>query len=107
MSCTIPTPRRVGAALDVLLALPPAVLADLAERLIDRLDALDGDPDLEPDDHDACPAGDDDPALSRPRLGVRGMALGPGDYDDAEAEPDCEGLAVVARMTCCAVRLGG
>jgi len=74
MSCTIPTPRRVGAALDVLLALPPAVLANLAERLIDRLDALNGDPDLEP--------------------------------DDAEAEPDCEGLAVVARVRCCAVRLG-
>ncbi len=70
----MPSPRQVGAALNVLLALPPAVLADLAERLIDRLDVQDGDPDLEP--------------------------------DDAEAEPDREGLAVVARVRCCAVRLG-
>jgi len=48
--CPAPPPRRIGAALDVLLALPPAVLAALAERLIDRLDALDPDADSEPDD---------------------------------------------------------
>ena len=48
-----PPPRRIGAALDVLLALPPAVLAALAERLIDRLDALDPDADSEPDDEGA------------------------------------------------------
>ncbi len=46
----MPSQRRVGAALDVLLALPPAALADLAERLIRRLDVLDGDADAEPDD---------------------------------------------------------
>ncbi len=45
----MPSPRRVGAALDVLLALPPAALAELAERLIERLDALDGEADAEPD----------------------------------------------------------
>lgn len=45
------TPRRISAALDVLLALPPAALAVLAEQLIDRLDALDAPGmDLEPDD---------------------------------------------------------
>jgi hypothetical protein len=50
MSGTVPTPRQVGNALAVLLALPPAVLQVLAERIVDRLDALDGDPDAEPDD---------------------------------------------------------
>ena len=50
MSCTVPTPRQVSNALAVLLALPPAVLQVLAERIVDRLDALDGDPDAEPDD---------------------------------------------------------
>lgn len=60
MSVTLPlpSPRRIAGALAVLMTLPPAVLADLAERLIDRVDALDGDLDMEPDndaeaDHDA------------------------------------------------------
>lgn len=45
----MPSPRRVGAALDMLLTLPPAALAELVERLIERLDALDGEADAEPD----------------------------------------------------------
>ena len=47
----VPSPRRIAGALAVLLALPPAVLQVLAERLIDRLDAMDAPGmDLEPDD---------------------------------------------------------
>ena len=73
MSGTLPSPRRIAGALAVLQALPPAALAVLAERLIDRLDALDAPGmDLEPDNDDCCPAGDDDPASSRPCQGVRG-----------------------------------
>ncbi len=49
MSGTLPSPRRVASALAVLAALPAPALADLTERLIDRLDALDGDADAEPD----------------------------------------------------------
>lgn len=45
-----PSPRQVGNALAVLLALPPPALEALAEWLIDRLDALEPDADLEPDD---------------------------------------------------------
>ena len=45
-----PTSRAIDRALAVLQALPPAALAALAERLIDRLDALEPDPDAEPDD---------------------------------------------------------
>ncbi len=60
MSCTLPSPRAIGRALAVLQALPSAALADLAERLIDRLDALDGDPDSEPDGD--TEADDDDEA---------------------------------------------
>ncbi len=60
MSCTIPTPRQVGNALAVLLALPAPVLQVLAERIVDRLDALDGDLDAEPDGD--TEADDDDEA---------------------------------------------
>jgi hypothetical protein len=51
--------------LDVLLAsvpsLPRALLSRLTARMIDRMDEMDGDIDLEPDE-DCCAAGDDDPA---------------------------------------------
>ena len=51
--------------LDVLLAsvpsLPRAILARLTTRMIERMDELDGDPELEGDE-DCCAAGDDDPA---------------------------------------------
>ena len=57
MSGTLPSPRRIAGALAVLQALPPAALAALAERLIERLDALAPDPDAEPDDDAEC---DDD-----------------------------------------------
>ncbi len=51
MSGTLPSPRRIAGALAVLQSLPAPVLAALAERLIDRLDALDAPGmDLEPDD---------------------------------------------------------
>lgn len=53
-----------AAPLDVLLAsvpsLPRALLSRLTARMIDRMDELDGDPDLERDE-DCCAAGDDDP----------------------------------------------
>jgi len=74
MSGTLPSPRRLAGALAVLQALPPSVLADLAERLIDRLDALDGDADREPDDegeadHDDEAADDEDGATWTPCKG--------------------------------------
>ena len=51
MSGALPTPRAIGRALAVLQALPAPALAALAERLIDRLDALAAPGmDLEPDD---------------------------------------------------------
>jgi hypothetical protein len=80
-----PSPRRIAGALDVLLALPPAVLQVLAERIVDRLDALDGDPDSEPHDD------------------------GEGDPDDEAAE-DEDGAAwapVKGPAECCALRLLG
>ena len=57
MSATLLNSRAIGRALAVLQALPPAALAVLAERIIDRLDALGPDPDAEPDDE---AEGDDD-----------------------------------------------
>lgn len=48
------TPMVKAAPLDMLLAsvpsLPRPILARLAARMIERLDELDGDPDLEDDD---------------------------------------------------------
>lgn len=84
-----PDPRTIARALDVVQRLPTEALADLAERLIDRLDAAEPDPDLEPgedaepDDDDCCEAGDDDPASSRPCHGVFGISEA-GDPYDAE-----------------------
>ncbi len=82
-----PSPRRIAGALAVLLALPMPALEALAERLIDRLDALDGNPDAEPDSDDCCDAEDDDPASSRPHRGVSGVRFAPGDPADGEADP--------------------
>ena len=79
-----------GATADVTLNLArflarldrPA-LEVIAQAAIDQLDAIDGDPDLEPDDHDMCPAGDD---------GGTGMVwVNPGDGqvgDAIDAEDD-------------------
>lgn len=61
----MPSPRRIEGALAVLLSLPAPALRVLVDRALDRLDALAGDPDSEPDndgeaDHDgeAGPADD-------------------------------------------------
>ena len=109
MSGTLPSPRRIAGALAVLQALPPAALAVLAERLIDRLDALDAPGmDLEPDDDDCCPAGDDDPASSRPCQGMRGLDWHAGDPADEEAEPHQEGAwwpPTMGPTECSAIRL--
>ena len=40
--------------LSVIPSLPRPVLARLTARMIERLDELDGDPDLEDDDEDSC-----------------------------------------------------
>jgi hypothetical protein len=57
-------PAYDATPLDVLLAsvpsLPRAILSRLTARMIDRMDELDGDTDLEPDE-DCCAAGDDNP----------------------------------------------
>ena len=67
MSRTLPSLRRVASALAVLATLPTPALADLAERLIDRLDALAGDPDREPDDdREADPDGEAGPGDEGP-----------------------------------------
>ena len=53
-----PDPRTIQRALGVLERLPHEALADLAERLIDRLDVAGPDPDLEPEE-DCCNACED------------------------------------------------
>lgn len=69
MSATVipfPVTGRVPAGappLDVMLSvipsLPRPILARLTARMIDRMDELDGDPDLEDADEDRCAAGED------------------------------------------------
>ena len=68
------SPRRLASALAVLAALPAPALADLTERLIDRLDALDGDANAEPDqdgeaDQDEEAGGDDHGSWWAPATG--------------------------------------
>ena len=71
MSGTLPSPRRIAGALAVLQALAAPALAALAERLIERLDALVAPGmDLEPDDE-----GEDDD-------GEAGPSDGDADADD-------------------------
>ncbi len=73
-----PDPRTVRRALGVLERLPHEALADLTERLIDRLDGAEPEPDLEPE-VDCCTAGEDG---GLPMPGDRS----PGDADDAEPD---------------------
>lgn len=45
--------------LSAIPSLPRPILARLTQRLIDRLDEIDPDPDMEDGDSDCCNAGDD------------------------------------------------
>ena len=76
--------QRPRAFLRPLVPLTRHDIEAAIEALIERLDALDGDPDLEPDDEDCCPAGDDD--LGAHPYGVWHSAHGPGTPEDAEDE---------------------
>lgn len=59
-------------------------LEQLIEQAIEALDALDGDPDLEPEE-DRCEAHDDDPAIE-----LRGRSWEIGSEDDCEdSDEDC------------------
>ena len=99
-----PTPRTVRRALGVLESLPAEALADLAERLIDRVDALGPDPDLE-EEQDCCGADDDHPARAMFGAGADWSAGSaedaeeddPGEEDDPQGDhrhdPDREGAS--------------
>ena len=80
ISATYPNARSVRHAFTVIKRLPPEALFDLTERLIDRLDRAELDPDFEPEE-DACDAGECG--------GVPLQGDGcPGDAGDAEPEED-------------------
>lgn len=49
MIAAYPSARSIQHAIGVLERLPAIALAEVAERLIDRLDAVTPDPDLEPE----------------------------------------------------------
>lgn len=58
---------------------------DLIEQLIAKLDALDGDSDLEDGDVDCCECGDDD--VGRPSMtGLEGIGSDDDHEDDAPAD---------------------
>lgn len=57
MSNVIPF-DQLAPLLRTLPSLPRPLLARLTERMIERLDEMDGDTDLEPEE-DRCTAGDD------------------------------------------------
>ncbi len=57
---TMPTGALpLEAMLSAIPSLPRPILARLTARMIDRLDEIDGDPDLEDDDPGECDARDD------------------------------------------------
>jgi hypothetical protein len=49
LEVAILTRRIVAMAVELTMILPRSILEEFVERLLSRLDALDGDPDLEPD----------------------------------------------------------
>lgn len=67
--------------LSAIPSLPRAVLSRLTERMIDRLDAMDGDPDLEPNGDDERTGDEGEPDFRRTRCNK-----GPG---CPIADPDC------------------
>ena len=69
-------------------SLPRAELERLAERVIETMDELDGDPDVEDGDEDRCATFDDDPVSSHVQ---RGADYGAGDPDDVEDDDPAGG----------------
>lgn len=74
-------------ALEIIPSLPRPVLERMVARMIDRLDELDGDPDIEPngDEQDHSGGEDDcDPSCDR----IRGLGAGCplGDPDEIERD---------------------
>jgi hypothetical protein len=92
-----PQPASLDAALAMLPSLPRPVLSRLVTRMIERLDQIDGDPEIEEDDED-CGRDDGEPDYRRPHWRLRKWA-GPGcmisdsDYgSEDEGEPE-DGIA--------------
>ncbi|MDZ7895438.1 MAG: hypothetical protein U5M50_11065 [Sphingobium sp.] len=66
-------------------SLPRPALERLAQRIIDRLDDLDGDPDAEDGDEDRCPSWDDDHISDARPIGQIGFdPIGAFSCEDAE-----------------------
>jgi hypothetical protein len=92
---------------DPLAGLSREAMEAAIDALIARLDQLDGDYDLEEDNEDACPAGDDG-GTGPDRPGWLYGGSGPGDPDDAEdgcdEEPDGCGGNTFSEAVCSDVR---
>lgn len=103
MTVVSPDPRTIRRALEVVQRLPTEALAELAERIIDRLDAAEPDPDLEPngdeepDDEDCCEADDDH--LGQPQF-YSAHSVRVGYDDDAEPDDGAEHSAVPSIARC-------
>ena len=61
MTLILPSSRSIQRAIGVLERLPAVALANLAERIIHRLDAVTPDPDLEPEETDDDDQAEEDP----------------------------------------------
>jgi len=78
--------------LEIIQSLPRPLLARLAARIVERLDELDGDPDLE-DDDPAGQADEDGINTGVPVVIEHGMSLeGPGCPWSDPGEMDCREL---------------
>ena len=82
----------LDAALTILPSLPRPVLSRLVARMIDRLDEIDGDPEIEEDNED-CGHDEGEPDYRRPHWRLRKWA-GPGcNISDCDYGSEDEGEA--------------
>lgn len=75
--------------LDAIPSLPRPLLSRMVQKMIDRLDQMDGDPDLEPGDDDHS-GGEDD--FCRAVQDGPGCPIADSDMDDVgeDDQADCE-----------------
>ena len=99
MATIHPQPASLDAALAMLPSMPRPVLSRLVTRMIERLDQIDGDPEVEEDNED-CGHDDGEPDYRRPHWRVRKWA-GPGciiSDSDYGAEDDSELVLKITRL---------
>lgn len=82
---------QLAPMLRVIPSLPRPVLARLTERLLERLDELDGDPDLEPSGDELDGSNAEDEAVYLPQYMPRGPGCPISDEGGGNVEDELQG----------------